>query len=474
MTDVRGRLIVLGLIPPLILFGALVTAAPTIAVGVIAALLVAAVLTLGTEALFVGTLVAFPLVPSQFSLGVSSLYPQRLILVLLLILLLADREIWRATRWRVERLGTALWLFAAFLSVGLASAVLSPLHAAALGGVGFYLLHVGGVFMIGLLTARKAQSSRYWLAVSVAVIGVSLISMLEYLVPGNPLTSIYPPAYAAGQFIGDQTRAIGTRISGPLGNPVALGSFALMTFPFVLRAATDRSKLTARAGQVALAGLLVCLLMAQTRMAILATPIALVVWLALGQHRRNITIALAATALLAVGTFGVSTFKAQGEILQQALSYRGQTSSRDPAENSIAARSSIYQTGWRAFQDRPLVGFGFRLPTEYAQSGIFQPYGQPYAFESYMVALPVESGALGVLLLLSFAGSLVVAAFRWLPDRGDRATVVSAIVGSAVLAVGANPFDVPISYFWLLMGLTFGVGLSSRMEPPEQGARPAQ
>jgi O-antigen ligase len=225
-------------------------------------------------------------------------------------------------------------------------------------------------------------------------------------------------------------------------------------------------KRTARYGQLALASLLVVLLLSQTRMAILATPIALTVWLALGQRRRNITAVLAVTALVAVATFGVSTLRTQGEILQQALAYRGQTASSNPAENSIAARSAIYQTGWNAFQDKPLVGFGFRLPTEYSQSQVFKPYGQPYAFEAYVVALPVEAGAIGALLFISFGGALILAAFRRLPDRADRATVVAAIVGSAVLAIGANPFDVPVSYFWLLMGLTFGLGLPS---PPRDG-----
>jgi hypothetical protein len=105
------------------------------------------------------------------------------------------------------------------------------------------------------------------------------------------------------------------------------------------------------------------------------------------------------------------------------------------------------------------VGFGFRLPTQDAQSPIFTRYGEPYAFESYLVVLPVESGAIGTLLFVGFIGTLIFAAVRYLPERTRRATVISAAVGSLALSVGSNPFDVPISYMWLLVGLCFGVGM---------------
>jgi len=126
---------------------------------------------------------------------------------------------------------------------------------------------------------------------------------------------------------------------------------------------------------------------------------------------------------------------------------------------SLAARSSIYKTGWQAFQAEPLVGFGFRLPTEDAQSPIFARYGKPYAFESYLVVLPVESGAVGTFLFVAFVVGLASVAVRRFPDRTRRATVIAAVLGSLALSVGANPFDVPISYMWLLVGLCFGTGL---------------
>jgi hypothetical protein len=465
MTDARTRTLYLGLIPALMLVGALVATLPQVAIALIAALVAAAVLSLGVDALFVGTLLAFPLVPSQLEIGVSSLYPQRILLVGMVLVLLADRELWQEHRWRVKRLALPLWLFAAFLGAGLIGAGLSPLPTVALGGVGFYLLHVGAAFVIGLLAARRAQATRYSTSVSVGVIGVGAIVALEYAFPGNPLTSIYPPAYEAGQFATDQTRAITSRVSGPLGNPVALGTFAIMAFPFALRATADPVKRNARLGQIAVVSLLAMLLLSQTRMALLAAPVALVVWLALGKRRRSIVLVLAGAAVLAVSAVGVSTLRTQGEILQEALAYRGQASSPDPAKNSIAARSAIYQTGWNAFKDHPLFGVGFRLPTERAQSGVFRQYGQPYAFESYLVALPVEAGAVGLSLFVAFTLALVLAAFRFVRDRAARATVVATLAGAGVLAIGSNPFAVPVSYMWLLLGLTFGLGLTA---PPRE------
>jgi hypothetical protein len=76
--------------------------------------------------------------------------------------------------------------------------------------------------------------------------------------------------------------------------------------------------------------------------------------------------------------------------------------------------------------------------------------------------LPVESGAIGTLMFIAFIVALAMVAIRKLPARTARATILSAIVGSVALSVGSNPFDVPISYMWLLLGLCFGIGLQDR------------
>ena len=467
MTDTQVRLLYVGLLPLAAALGLLVVRAPLAAVGLIAALYVPVVLARGTNALFVGTLLVFPLVPSTLSLGISSLYPQRLLLAVLLIVLLADRDLWAENNWRIGRILPALRLLVAFFAAGLISAALSPLPAAAIGGAGFYALHVGAAFLIGLVFARRELSHQYYIALCAGVYVVALVSFLEYAFPANLLTTIYPPEFAPGTFLADQTRALATRVSGPAGNPVALGTFALMTLPFVLRAAAHRDKLTARLGQGAVVAMLGTLLLSQTRMALLAAPVVLIVWLAVGGQRRNVTVVIAATAVAAIVIFGASTLETQGRILGQALSYRGQVSASDPAFNSIAARSSIYQTGWKAFKARPLFGFGYRLPTQHPQSPIFTQYGQPYAFESYAVALPVEAGLIGTSLFVLAAAALTAAAMRLL-SRPDRATIAAALIASAVLAIGANPFDVPVSYMWLLLGMVFGTGLR------REGARGAR
>jgi hypothetical protein len=460
VTDTRDRLIYLALLPALAVLGLLVVDAPLLAVGAVGALYVPVALSRGTSALFVGSLFVFPLVPSSVQFGIASLYPQRLLLGLMLLVLLADRDLWAEHSWRIGRVATPLRLLAAFIAAGLISAAGSPLPTAALGGAGFYALHVLGAFAIGLLFARREMSHHYYIALSLAAIAVALVSFLEYAFPGNILTTIYKPEFANGHFAADQTRALATRASGPAGNPVALGTYALMTLPFVLRAAAHTHKVAARLGQVAVVAILATMLLSQTRMALLAAPVALIVWLTLaGGQRKRVTLVIAATAVIGVGIFGASTLQTQGEILGQALSYRGQQSAADPAFNSIVARSSIYTTGWNALRDRPLLGFGYRLPTQHAQSPIFTRYGQPYAFESYAVALPVEAGLIGTALFVLAAAALIAAAIRFL-SRPDRATVAAALVASAVLAIGANPFDVPVSYLWLLLGMVFGTGLA--------------
>jgi flagellin-like protein len=460
MTDARNRVVLVpSLLSLLVLLGFLTSVAPGVAASLVSALLLLCVLTRGVQTLYVMILFAFPLIPSQLHLGVSSLYPQRLLLGVFLLVLLADRELWHSARWRIARMSTPLRFLTGFLAVGLVSAVRSPLPAQALGGVGFYLLHVGGAFLIGLVASRRSHEGTYWTAVSLCALVVAVISLAEFLGPANLLTGIYPQAFLPGQFAGDATRAIASRVSGPLGHPVALGTYAMMTLPFGFQAATQSQHKTAQIGRAAVVALLITLLLSQTRMAMLAAIVAAGVWFAFAKRRRNVTVVVAVSVVVAIASFGMSALRQQGAILQQALSYRGQTSSSNPAFNSIAARSSIYETGWRAFQAEPLVGFGYRLPTADAQSPIFARYGEPYAFESYMVVLPVESGVIGTLLFIGFIITLVMAAARYIPDRTHRATIVSAVVGCAALSVGSNPFDVPITYLWLLLGLCFGIGM---------------
>jgi hypothetical protein len=467
MADVHRRtLLAPPLLGALVLLGYLASVAPLVAAGFVGGVLLLCMLAQGLETFYVMTLLVFPLLPSQVHLGVSSLYPQRLLLGVFLLALLADRTLWTTARWRMAALSKPLRFFAGFLAVGLVSAAASPLPGHALAGVGFYTLHVGGAFLIGLVVSRRSRERNYWMAVSSCALVVGAISLLEYLGAANLLTSIYPQTFAPGQFAGNATRAIGTRVGGPLGNPVALGTYAMMTLPFCFQAATQTRRLDAQVGRAAVVALFVTLLLSQTRMAMLAALVATGVWFTLAEHRRRMATVFAASLAVVIAIFGVSALQQQGAILEQALSYRGQTSSSNPAFNSIASRSAIYRTGWRAFRAEPLVGFGFRLPTQDAQSPIFTRYGQPYAFESYLVVLPVESGAIGTLLFAGFIITLVLAAVRRFPERRRRATILSAVVGGVALSVGSNPFDVPISYMWLLLGLCFGIGLrESHTEP---------
>jgi O-antigen ligase len=201
----------------------------------------------------------------------------------------------------------------------------------------------------------------------------------------------------------------------------------------------------------------------------LAALVAIAAWIALGEQRRRMTVALVATLVTVIAIFGTAVIKQQSAILEQALSYRGQTSSSNPALNSIASRASIYETGWAAFRAEPLVGFGLRVPTEQAQSPIFTRYGKPYAFESYLVVLPVESGVTGTILFALFIATLLIVAVRRFSERRRLATVAATLVGGLALSVGANPFDVPVSYMWILIGICFGAGLSKPSRPA--GAR---
>ena len=240
---------------------------------------------------------------------------------------------------------------------------------------------------------------------------------------------------------------------------MSLGAYCVLTLPFALRAAVSSRPRCAVLGKSAVVLLLVAVALSQTRMAILVVPVVVLIWFAISGRSREILSLAAVTAVVFVLAFGGSFLSAQGSILTSTISYRGQSSTTDRAVQNLSGRKGIYETGWRAFAARPVLGYGMRLPTQNAQSPVFTRYGTPYAFESYLVVLPLEVGLLGLAAFLGFLASLVLVVRRHCPNRSDQATIYSALAGGSVLAVGTNAFDTEATYLWLMLGIMLAIGL---------------
>ena len=108
-----------------------------------------------------------------------------------------------------------------------------------------------------------------------------------------------------------------------------------------------------------------------------------------------------------------------------------------------------------------------RVPTNHYDSAFFRKYGNPLAFESYAVVLPLEVGAIGAFIFVSFLLTLADAAWVRL-QRIDRAPLLGTLACGAVLAIGANLFQMEIAYLWMLIGLVLGYGLSRATDPSEE------
>ena len=449
-----------------VMLGAVAARAPKVALVIGLGVLVLTAAAYGAPAALGTVLVLFPVLPSSFSgaLGTNSLNPQRLLVGFLLVILLISPSMWAKNRWRLQALRRPLRYMTGFLAIGVLSAAVSPLPGSALAGVGFYGLQLFGVMVAACLLADRKQTDRYLMAVSVASILVGLLAVIEYFAPHGGLSHVLGPVYSSSADTSG-IRALPRRVSGPLANPVSLGDFSVLTLPVVLRAAASDARRCARLGTVAALSLVVAIMLSQTRMAMLALPIALGIWFIASDHRRRAATTVVTASLVVAVAFGGAVLTTEAAILGTALSYRGQTTSANPGQQNVYGRTSIYITGARAFAARPVLGYGFRVPTEHAQAPFFTRFGEPYAFESYLVVVPLEGGLLGVLALIGVFASLLAAVRHRVSAARDRAPIYATVAAGAALALASTPFDTEVTYFWLLLGLMLGIGLRRPGEP---------
>ena len=449
----------------LLCVGLVVAIAPVAAIAVCVVVGLVVVAMYGTEAFLCLTILVLPVIPPGLYLfGSSAIYPQRLLVGALVGMVVLHPRLWAEHGSRLGPLTVPIRLFMAFLSVGLLSAVLSPLPSSALLGVAFYGLQLGGVLIAACMIVRAEHLERYFTAFSLAVIAVALLAVAQYFFPESALSHILGPVFTHEALGENGVRALPIRVSGPLAQPVELGGFAVFSLPFALRAATCPGYRCATLGKTAVLMALVSLMLSQSRMAMISVPVLLLIWFVASDRRRGAVAVVAISIAVLVGIFGISTLSTQRSILATTIAYRGEQSAETPRMQSIVGRTSLYQAGWRAIQTRPLLGFGMRLPTQQAQSEIFRRFGQTYAFESYWIVLPLEVGVLGVAVFAAFIASLLLAVHRYCPRATDRATVYALFAGGTVLAIGSNPLDISVTYLWLMLGVLLGASLLARTE----------
>ena len=420
-----------------------------------------------SQAVLVVTLAVYPVIPGTTGFtGSSFVVMQRVLVGLLLVATLLSWPVWKPRIWRLRALRVPAYLFIAFLGVGVLSAIVSPLPKSALGGVLFYVFEVGAPFVAACVLAERAYRELYLVAISVGCLVAGLIAVAQYLHP-SLLSSVLGPVIVTDPFSVGTTRALGHRVSGTFPHPVSLGAFCALVLPFVLSLVPAKHWLRALLGVAATLALSSALILSQTRLAILGAIAGCLIWIVLTPKRKRVLALAAIGAVLFVAVLGPSTVRAQARVLWHAISYSGQSSSTDPGVNSVAKRRTIYRTGWRAFQSRPWLGYGMRVPSNHYDSPFFLKYGNPLAFESYAVVLPLEVGAIGALIFVSFLLTLGRAAWVYL-GRIDRAPLLAAMACGAILAIGANLFQMEIAYLWMLIGLALGYGLRRATDPGEE------
>ena len=253
------------------------------------------------------------------------------------------------------------------------------------------------------------------------------------------------------------------RLSGGAVDPNALGllcGLALVVTVARLRADPRRRPLRAAASAVLAAGLV--LSGSRSGLLVVIAGVALLVWIA-ASRRGGRRLAAAAWAVAAAVVLVAAVLALKG--------VRGSTGSRltqmlDPSE-SIQQRASVRPVLWesalRQFRRHPVAGagmsaFSWELPDLLAESGHALPM-RDNPGNAYLQAL-AETGALGFLATLAFAGALL-RAVRFDPDG----------VGSAVAAfflallAGSHWLAPDVALFFFL--------LAAAAAAPARAAEPA-
>jgi hypothetical protein len=302
----------------------------------------------------------------------------------------------------------------------------------------FYPLLALAVALAGPLRMRP-------LAVGIVVLGgvQTVLAVMDYF-------GVFGATYYFGltEFAGYlYPRAIGT-----LGNPNNLGIYLSLALILVISTGEHRS----RWGKLAIAVLLVGILLTVSRTAPIALLIAFAgsLWGGRGSRRlMNTLLALGGVAI----AFALTAGSRLGVGSSGIFGSRGAT-----AENALA----LWTEGPRAF----LIGHGFASQATVGANNAVQET----VIDNMALAIAVEGGLVALVLLTA----IIVLGIRmalFAPATTRLGTVARRyglfFLVYTPLAVNFRLFP-GVLFFWVLAGLSAGVGLSSRPRPETRAAAP--
>lgn len=264
-------------------------------------------------------------------------------------------------------------------------------------------------------------------------------------------------------FTGSDRRVVAT-----LGNPAFLGGWIVLLLPVLVADLVGRPLRSMRGALqgAVIVGLFILLLLTRTRSSLLALPCGFFIFLLWrgGGFRRPLLIGGAAAAMLTAGA--VFFLPGIGERLGSLAHIAGAA--------TLARRVPIWEAGWGAFLDRPILGHGpgqfERVMRDYRSPDYWTTGSEdviPHAHNE-PIELLADGGIVGLLLF----GWVVTAALHsaW-GAKGDSPswsrTMSAGIIGGMGALLADNLANVsmrqpPVAMlFWLFLGLLLSPSLGA-------------
>lgn len=410
--------------------------------------------------------------PLQLTPTLPSFFPPKYLPFVVALIL---TSIWLYDVWKSKRqiIRTAIDPFVAiYLGISLLSLINAPYPLIGFVKWGYY--NVTGILLCYLIIQYYTSwSAVRRLAMSLCIIGgVVVVYTLT--------TSLLGKDYLWDEFLRQfNPKYAPSRVTGPFGNPTATATYLMLLFPFSSWLFSEATTLARKAMAMLLSALLLLtIVLTQTRGALLAAGVALVILAPLlkklvsGLQKTQRRLLLSLFAFVTI-TISVAVIRNLPSVDGQLLAAKARWEAFfSPAALEYTERFRIaqYKTTLNVLEEHPLLGTGFgnftRVFTTYRDTSNYLVAEFPeHTTDNMYLMVTAEMGWLGLTATLALFGVVfctVYRAYQRAPGESPGMLLLAFLAGGIGFLVNMGTWDALNDptirmTFWILTGAALAV-----------------
>lgn len=410
--------------------------------------------------------------PLQFTTALPSFFLPKY-LPFLIVLILAS--VWLYDVWGTRRpiIRTPVDPFVAiYLGISLLSLANAPYPLIGLVKWGYY--NTTGVLLCYLII----QYYTNWSAVQRLAVGLCIIGGI--VVVYTLITCLLGKDYLWGDFQRQfNPKYTPSRVTGPFGNPTSTATYLMLLIPFACWLSAVTTSLAKKTLWLILGALfLLAIVLTQTRGALLAAGVALVILVPLlgrsmsrlpkSPRRLLLSVFSLVTMIISVGVIH-STPSVGGQLLAAKARWEA-IFSPEALAFTERFRLSQYRTTANVLGEHPLLGTGFgnfsRVFATYRDTSNYMVWEfSEHTTDNMYLMVAAETGWLGLTATLSLFGALfctIYRAYRKTPGEPPGMLLLAFLAGGTGFLVNMGTWDALNDptirmTFWLLAGAALSV-----------------